>query len=137
VGLTAGLSLLPLPFPAAMMLLFVWSTLGWSFMAGQQARLATLAGPRTPVALALNAAAIYVGVAVGAAAGGAALAAVGTGGLGLIGGLAALVAVGHIVVSHRLAPAPPPARPADRASGPRPPGAAGRDAPVDSARQAP
>jgi DHA1 family inner membrane transport protein len=105
VLLTPALSLLPLPLPATLTLLFVWATLGWSFMAGQQARLAVLAGPQTPVALALNAAAIYVGAALGAAAGGLALGLVGLGGLGLVGGLAGLLAVANIALSHRLSPA--------------------------------
>jgi predicted MFS family arabinose efflux permease len=68
--LVAGLVL---PLPAMAVLAAVWSVCGWSFMAAQQARLAGMDGPRAPILLALNAAAIYVAAAIGSFGGGVAL----------------------------------------------------------------
>ena len=45
---------------------FTWSVGGWCFAASQQARLVALAPDKQNVMLALNAAAIYVGVSIGA-----------------------------------------------------------------------
>jgi DHA1 family inner membrane transport protein len=104
VALMPLLSLLPLPLPLALMLFLVWSASGWSFMAGQQARLVSLSGARAPVVLSLNAAAIYVGAALGAALGGWVVATAGLAALGWAGGLCAMAAVVNIVWSARLAP---------------------------------
>ncbi|WP_179378716.1 MFS transporter [Jannaschia marina] len=98
------LSLLPLPLGLAMGLFFVWNACGYGFNAGQQMRLVALAGVRAPVALALNAACIYVGAALGAALGGWVIAGAGLGALGIAGGLAGLLAVGTILWSMRLSP---------------------------------
>ena len=98
------LSLLPLPLPVAMLLFFGWNAAGFAFTAGQQMRLVALAGPRAPVALALNAACIYVGAAIGAALGGLVVAGAGLGALGVAGGAFALVAVANIAASRRAPP---------------------------------
>jgi len=69
----------------------LWSVFAWSFNVPQQARLAQLDPPRTPVLFALNAAAIYVGSSVGSSVGGAVLTRAGFDALGLAGsGLMAL-----------------------------------------------
>jgi predicted MFS family arabinose efflux permease len=91
---------LPLPVPALLLLLFVWSLAGWSFMAAQQIRLLSLV-PEASVVLALNAAAIYVGAALGSAVGGAVLDVAGLLWLGPAAAVAALLALGHLAVSHR------------------------------------
>ena len=98
------LSLLPLPLPVAMLLFFGWNAAGFAFTAGQQMRLVTLAGPRAPVAIALNAACIYVGAAIGATIGGAVVAGAGLGALGVAGGVAALAAVANLAWSRRRPP---------------------------------
>ncbi len=85
-------SLLPLPDAVVMGLLVLWALFGFSFMAAQQVRLISLAPPQAPVFLALNAAAIYVGAAVGSAIGGAAITLVGLALLGVTGGAIALAA---------------------------------------------
>ena len=90
-----ALTLLPLGpgaggVAAVAVLLLAWSASSWSFMVPQQARLAALDPERAPVLFALNAAAIYLGAALGAAAGAAVLA--GTGGTALLGPVGALVA---------------------------------------------
>lgn len=86
----------------AMGLLGLWSIFGWSFMAAQQARLIGLAPDAAPVMLALNAAGIYVGAALGSAFGGLVLAGNGLGPLGLVAaGLMGLALV-HLRVSVRL-----------------------------------
>lgn len=105
VALMPLLSLLPMPLWLAMALLLAWNAAGFAFMAGQQLRLITLAGPRAPVAIALNAACIYLGAAYGAALGGLVVEQAGLGAVGVAGGLAALVAVGNLAWSLRLSPA--------------------------------
>ena len=49
--LTPGFSLLPFGTAVLVMLVFAWSLASWSFMAGQQLRLISLAGHRAPVML--------------------------------------------------------------------------------------
>ncbi|MEM9392967.1 MAG: MFS transporter [Pseudomonadota bacterium] len=80
-------SLLPLALPMVLALVLTWSVCGWSFMAPQQARLISRAPEVAPVMLSLNAAAIYVGVALGSALGGVALELGGFGALGVTGSL--------------------------------------------------
>lgn len=104
VALMPLLALLPIPLTFAMGLLFVWNAAGFAFNSSQQARLVTLAGPQAPVALALNAACIYVGAAFGAAVGGWTVDVMGLPGLGVVGGTLSLVAIGWILLSRRLSP---------------------------------
>jgi len=76
-GLSLCLLLLPLTTGhlwAMVSVLMVWGVCGFSMMAPQQVRLAQLAGPQTPLALSLNNSMLYLGIALGAAVGGAALA---------------------------------------------------------------
>ena len=82
-------------------LMFVWPMLGWSFMPPQQARLIALSPERAPVMMALNAASIYVGAALGSALGGVILNRWGLGALGIGGGIAACWALVHLVLSNR------------------------------------
>jgi len=95
-------SLLPWPHTALFALIFCWSTFGWSFMAAQQVRLISMAPEQASVVLALNAAAIYVGAAVGSALGGVVLTNFGMSTLGWAGGLTAVLGVAHILTSERL-----------------------------------
>ncbi|MDP5334268.1 MAG: MFS transporter, partial [Paracoccaceae bacterium] len=105
-----GFSLLPLaggqatPVSGllAMGLLLLWSVFGWSFMAAQQARLIGLAPDAAPVMLALNAAGVYVGAALGSAIGSLVLAGFGLAPLGLVAGALVLVALAHLRLSVRL-----------------------------------
>lgn len=83
-------------------LVFVWSSCGWSFISGQQSRVIGLAPDRAPIVLSLNAAAIYVGAAVGAAVGGAVVAGYGVQALGWAGGGMALIAAAHLALSIRI-----------------------------------
>jgi predicted MFS family arabinose efflux permease len=71
-------------------------------MAAQQARLIGLAPEAAPVMLALNAAGIYVGAALGSALGGLVLAGFGLGPLGLVAGALMVVALAHLRLSLRL-----------------------------------
>ncbi|WP_308915515.1 MFS transporter [Jannaschia sp. LMIT008] len=96
------LSSLPLPLGWVALLILGWNAAGYAFNSGQQVRIVGLAGPRAPVALSLHAASIYLGAAIGAAAGGWVIAGYGLRGLGVAGGLAAVLALAHIVASHRL-----------------------------------
>ena len=97
-------SLLPLPLPVIYALALAWPIFGWSFMAGQQMRLISIAGPRAPVVLALNAAAIYVGAALGSALGAWVLERYGVVWTGLAAGLCALGALAHLQLSAMLPP---------------------------------
>lgn len=72
-------------------LVALWSLCAWSFMVAQQARLAALEPPRTPILFALNAAAIYLGGSIGSFVGGRVLNGAGLDTLGWAG--AAIVAV--------------------------------------------
>ena len=97
-------SLLPVSVPVLIGMLFLWAMGGWSFMAAQQVRLFALAGHRAPVVLALNAAAIYVGAAIGAALGGVMITSFGLLSLGLTAGIGAALALAHLTLSARLSP---------------------------------
>ena len=96
-------STLPWPDAALLSLAFVWSVCGWSFMVAQQSRLVAQTPERQSVVLALNAAAIYVGAAAGSALGALVIEAGGLGALGVGASLFGLFALGHLVLSERLA----------------------------------
>ncbi len=96
-------SALPLPIWALIPLLFVWSLMGWSFMAAQQIRILRLAPDEASVVLALNAAAIYVGSAVGSAIGGGVVETLGLGALGIAGAIGTVLAMAHLLASRRAA----------------------------------
>lgn len=97
-------SLLPLPDVVLMALALAWALSGWAFMAGQQMRLVDVSGPHAPVVLALNAAAIYVGAAVGSALGAWVIDSFGIVYIGLAAGLGAMLALLHLTLSIRRAP---------------------------------
>lgn len=99
-------SALPLPELVVLAIVFVWAMGSWSFMAAQQTRLITLAGHRAPVVLALNAAAIYLGAAIGSAIGGLLIGGFGVTILGLAAGIGAVLALVHLTLSARLEPQP-------------------------------
>jgi DHA1 family inner membrane transport protein len=94
---------LPLAPWLVLLLTFVWSAFGWSFMAPQQVRLMQLAPQLAGVVLALNAAAIYIGTASGSAVGGLVQSVGDLTWLGASAGVAALGALGHLLWSHRAA----------------------------------
>ena len=93
-----------LPFAdwALFVLLGLWSLFGWSFMAGQQLRILAILPERPGVVLALNAAAIYLGAALGSGMGGLVLSRFPLTALGPAAGAFAVLAVAHIVISHRV-----------------------------------
>jgi predicted MFS family arabinose efflux permease len=84
-------------------LVTLWSVFGWSFMAPQQSRLVNLAPQAQALALALNAAMIYVGIAIGSAIGSSLFNWQGLSSLGLAGGLVAVFAMLHLVASNAVA----------------------------------
>ncbi|WP_372674420.1 MFS transporter [Aquicoccus sp.] len=93
-------SVLPLPLWQVYLFLFLWPAFGWSFMAAQQARLMRMAPERAPVLMALNAASIYVGAALGSALGGLVLAGWGMAALGLGGAVTAGWATLHLMATR-------------------------------------
>lgn len=96
-------SLLPMPDVILLIVTFIWSVCGWSFMVAQQSRIVRQTPQRQSVVLALNAASIYVGVAIGSALGGTVVDLYGFKMLGLSAGLFSLVALAHLLLSERLA----------------------------------
>lgn len=77
-----GATMLALPLAAGshawlLAILVTWATAGFGIMAPQQSRLAGLAPAQAPILLSINASMLYLGTALGAAVGGAAIAAVG------------------------------------------------------------
>lgn len=98
-------SFLPISLPAFFTLTVVWAIIGWSFMAGQQMRLIGLAGPKAPVVLALTAASIYIGAAIGSAVGSIIITYCGFSGLGIAAAGCASLALANIILSHRYPPA--------------------------------
>ena len=82
-------------------LVFLWSIMGWSFMAPQQVRLLGLAPNIAGVVLALNAAAIYLGTAAGSAVGAFVQSIGDITWLGAAAGIVALCALAHVLASHR------------------------------------
>lgn len=101
----AVVSILPglVTSPAVVALLVaVWGLAGYGFMTPQQSRLVMLA-PQTPsLVLALNAAALYVGSAVGGAIGSAVVTAHGLDDLGWAGGTLILASLAALAVSARI-----------------------------------
>jgi DHA1 family inner membrane transport protein len=98
-------SFLPISLQAFFTLTVVWAIIGWSFMAGQQMRLIGLAGPKAPVVLALTAASIYIGAAIGSAVGSIIITYYGFSGLGIAAAGCASLALANIILSHRYPPA--------------------------------
>ncbi len=88
----------PLVFAA---LVGVWSSFGWAFMAPQQSRLVAIAPSAQALALALNAAMIYVGIAIGSGIAGRLLNWQGLPALGIAAGFGAALAIVHLLVSSR------------------------------------
>ena len=93
-----------LPFPGWLLLTIVFcqSVCGWSFLAGQQARLVSLAPTSAPVLLSLNAAAIYIGAAIGSAVGAFVIERAGLTALGWTASGLAVIAVIHMAISARV-----------------------------------
>jgi DHA1 family inner membrane transport protein len=95
-----------LPFSAALVLglAFVWPLFGWSFIAPQQTLMVELVPERASVMLALNAAAIYVGAALGSAIGAGVIHRFGLAALGIAGSLCCLVALANLLLARALRP---------------------------------
>lgn len=98
----APLTLLPLPLIWLGVWMGLWSASCWAFMVPQQARLARLAPPLTPVLFALNAAAIYLGASLGSAGGGITLRLAGFAALGPAGAVLVLLGIGSLWLVARM-----------------------------------
>lgn len=84
------------------LIVMLWSSFAWCFMPPQQSRLVTIAPAAPALALALNAAMIYAGIAIGSAIGARLLDWKGLSILGLAAGISAAVALVHLLVSDGL-----------------------------------
>lgn len=98
------ITLVHLPFAPTLIVIGLWSIVSFAFMAAQQARMVATDPSRAPTLLALHAAFIYLGSAVGAYVGGLTLKAGGYGGLGPAGALLALIGIGSILLTPALRP---------------------------------
>jgi predicted MFS family arabinose efflux permease len=101
-------SVIPMPPLLLAGLVLVWSGFAWCFVAPQQSRLAAIAPQAAALALALNSAMIYAGIAVGSAIGARLLAWQGLGILGIAAGIGAALALLHLLWSERVARRPSP-----------------------------
>ncbi|MEM8591808.1 MAG: MFS transporter [Pseudomonadota bacterium] len=99
-------SYLPVPWALLFGWTLLWSTICHSFGAAQQLRLVELAGTQAPVALALNASAIYLGSALGSGLGAATIALAGYSALGFTAAGVMLAALVNLQASRRLSPQP-------------------------------
>lgn len=84
-------------------IVMLWSSFAWCFMPPQQLRLVTIAPDAPALALALNAAMSYAGIAIGSAVGAGLLDWKGLPVLGLAAGISAGVALVHLLLSELLA----------------------------------
>lgn len=96
VALLPVVSAVPYTLAICAALMLVWSASGWSYMAAQQLRLVSLRADGHNVMLALNAACIYVGAAVGSAIGGGVLEGAGLAALGPAAAVMMLLAGLHL-----------------------------------------
>lgn len=94
-------SWLPFATPAVFALTLIWSMSGWSFLVAQQSRLVVQTPERQNVVLALNAAAVYIGTAIGSALGALVVGYLGLSALGAAAGGGAAIALAHLVLSQR------------------------------------
>jgi predicted MFS family arabinose efflux permease len=97
-----ALAMLPYDVWGAAALMFGLGIANFTFMPGQQARLAPLAPQMQNVVLALNASANYLGTAIAALIGGLAIDWLGYAALGPVSAAAGLFAFAHLLYSERL-----------------------------------
>ena len=83
------------------LLVFVWSSFAWGYVPPQQSRLVGVAPHAPSLALAINAAMSYMGIALGSAAGASLFAWQGLSILGIGGGALAILAIIYLTVSNR------------------------------------
>jgi predicted MFS family arabinose efflux permease len=95
------LSALPLAPVVFFPMLVLWSIVSWSIMSPQQVRLIGLDPTNASVLLALNAAAIYVGAAIGSAVGSVVIARFGIDALGIASALCMAGAGLHLWATRR------------------------------------
>jgi DHA1 family inner membrane transport protein len=86
-------------FPGAAIALAVWGIAAWSLYPEQQHRLLALAPAHASVILALNGSVLYLGIAAGAEIGGLVLAHTSVSMLGVVAGIADVLALGTLLLS--------------------------------------
>jgi predicted MFS family arabinose efflux permease len=101
VAIMPVFSIIPLGPVVFAVLVGIWSAFAWSFMAPQQARLVPVAPQAISLVLALNAAMIYVGIALGSALASRILGWQGLAALGIAGAIGAVLALAHLLASAR------------------------------------
>jgi DHA1 family inner membrane transport protein len=96
-----SLKVLGASLAATMVLLAIWALSGWSFVTAVQTRIVEAAGSAGSMASALNISAFNVGIALGAASGGAVVESLGLAPVMLVGAAAALSALVPLGASYR------------------------------------
>ena len=86
--------------PAFLGFMFLWGLVGWSLPPAQASRVIKLAPDAAPLALSLNASAIYVGVALGSVVGGQVLTSLGPINLGWVAALFSLAGFGIVALTR-------------------------------------
>jgi len=84
-----------------LLLIFCWGISGWTFYPAQVASIIRIDPPASAIALSLNASAMYLGFAIGGAAGGLVLSGLGPTDLGWIGGSSVAVALALLLFRGR------------------------------------
>jgi len=101
---TVDMALLPVAsntLVSTFVFVFVWGVVGWAFLPAQQHSMIADAPPElSPMLLSLNGSAMYVGIALGSAIGGAVIAGVGAGHIWMFATVFAAVAVLLSLVRH-------------------------------------
>lgn len=102
IPFTITITLAPWGPWSGMALLLIWGLVGWAFMVPQQSRLVGLDPSRMQILLALNAACIYAGAAIGAMLAGLVKTAFGLWALGPAAALIILIAMAQLELSARM-----------------------------------
>jgi len=109
-GMAIALILLSVTFKAAapetaryvvLLLVFGWAISGWGFYPAQVTSIIRIDPRASTIALSLNASAMYLGFAIGGAAGGGVLSVLGPSDLGWVGGASVAAALGLLLVRGR------------------------------------
>jgi len=103
-GASAGLLAIPLigdMWTGAIAAILIWGVGAWMTLPAQQTRLIRLSGPAAPMAISLNASAMYLGIGLAALLGNAVISVSGLHGLGPFGAIMGAVALGLTAIFYR------------------------------------
>ncbi len=99
-----GLALIPVAgdrWAGVVVAILIWAVGGWMQVPAQQHRLISLAGPAAPLAISLNASAMYLGIGLAGVTGALVINTVGLGGLAPFGAIMGLVGLAVVMGFYR------------------------------------